>query len=136
MNFLTRMQMALNRWMQGRNGPDQLGLTALIAAIVFSLLSLFGLTTMSLLSMLCYVYAIWRMLSRQVSKRQEENRKFMEKTEHARTETRQFFLRLKGMKTYKYFRCPSCKTRLRLKRGCGEKHINCPKCHHEFDERA
>ena len=124
MSFFSKMRSALANWMQGRNGPDNLGFTALIAAIVFSFLSL------------CYVYALWRMLSRNVVKRQAENRQFMDKTGHAQTEVRQFFLRLKGMKTYKYFRCPQCKTRLRLKRGCGEKHVTCPKCQHQFDERA
>lgn len=126
MSFFSKMQNALANWMQGRNGPDNLGFTALIAAIVFSLLSLFRLPLASFLSMLCYVYALWRMLSRNVAKRQEENRQFMDKTGHAQTEIRQFFLRLRGIKTYKYFRCPQCKTRLRLKRGCGEKHITCP----------
>lgn len=120
MSFFSKMQNALANWMQGRNGPDNLGFTALIAAIVFSLLSLFRLPLASFLSMLCYVYALWRMLSRNVAKRQEENRQFMDKTGHAHTEIRQFFLRLRGIKTYKYFRCPQCKTRLRLKRGCGE----------------
>lgn len=66
------MQNALANWMQGRNGPDNLGFTALIAAIVFSLLSLFRLPLASFLSLLCYVYALWRMLSRNVAKRQEE----------------------------------------------------------------
>lgn len=73
MSFFSKMQNALANWMQGRNGPDNLGFTALIAAIVFSLLSLFRLPLASFLSMLCYVYALWRMLSRNVAKRQEEN---------------------------------------------------------------
>ena len=72
MSFFSKMQNALANWMQGRNGPDNLGFTALIAAIVFSLLSLFRLPLASFLSMLCYVYALWRMLSRNVAKRQEE----------------------------------------------------------------
>lgn len=72
MSFFSKMQNALANWMQGRNGPDNLGFTALVAAIVFSLLSLFRLPLASFLSMLCYVYALWRMLSRNVAKRQEE----------------------------------------------------------------
>ena len=64
MSFFSKMQNALANWMQGRNGPDNLGFTALVAAIVFSLLSLFRLPLTSFLSMLCYVYALWRMLSR------------------------------------------------------------------------
>lgn len=136
MSFFTRMQMAMNRWMQGRNGPDELGFACLIGAIVFSVLSLFGIPLTGLLSTVCYVYAIFRMLSRNIAKRHDENRRYREATGKWQTEIRQFMLRLKGMKTYKYFRCPHCKTRLRLKRGCGEKHITCPKCHQEFDERA
>ena len=88
MSFFSKMQNALANWMQGRNGPDNLGFTALVAAIVFSLLSLFRLPLASFLSMLCYVYALWRMLSRNVAKRQEENRQFMDKTGHAQTEIR------------------------------------------------
>ena len=72
MSFFSKMQNALANWMQGRNGPDNLGFTALVAAIVFSLLSLFRLPLASFLSMLCYVHALWRMLSRNVAKRQEE----------------------------------------------------------------
>ena len=74
MSFFSKMQNTVANWMQGRNGTDNLGFTALVAAIVFSLLSLFRLPLASLLSMLCYVYALWRMLSRNVAKRQEENR--------------------------------------------------------------
>ena len=120
MSFFSKMQNTVANWMQGRNGTDNLGFTALVAAIVFSLLSLFRLPLASLLSMLCYVYALWRMLSRNVAKRQEENRQFMDKTGHAQTEIRQFFLRLRGIKTYKYFRCavqnaPAPQARLRRK---------------------
>ena len=82
MSFFSKMQNALANWMQGRSGPDNLGFTALVAAIVFSLLSLFRLPLASFLSMLCYVYALWRMLSRNVAKRQEEKRQFMDKTGH------------------------------------------------------
>ena len=57
MSFFSKMQNALANWMQGRNGPDNLGFTALVAAIVFSLLSLFRLPLTSFLSMLCYADA-------------------------------------------------------------------------------
>lgn len=136
MSFFTRLQMALNRWLQGRNGMDELGLSCMVGAIVCSVLALFGIPLMSLLPMVCYVYAVFRMMSRNIAKRHDENRRYCEAVNKCKTEIRQFMLRMKGMKTYKYFRCPHCRTRLRLKRGCGQKHITCPKCHQEFDERA
>ena len=49
---------------------------------------------------------------------------------------RQFFNRLKNMKKYKYFKCPECKSRLRLPRGVGEVTVTCGKCHHPFKQKA
>ena len=72
------------------------------------------------------------MLSRNVPKRQAENNRYVHFLNNWTKEVKQFFLRLKGTKEYKYFRCPSCKNRLRLRRGCGEKHITCPVCKHQF----
>lgn len=137
MTFMTRIKMALIRFMQGRNGVDNLGWHALWAGLIISLLDSFiGLGLLSLLGTALYAYAIFRMLSRNVAKRQEENRRYVAFTGSLTKEVKQFFLRLKGMKTYKYFRCPGCKNRLRMKRGSGEKHITCPVCKHQFDQKA
>ncbi len=135
--MLTRLKMAFIRFMQGRNGVDNLGYHAIWAALILSILNMFlGAALPGLLSNVLYVYGIFRMLSRNLAKRQEENRRYTQFFEKVKKETTQFFLRLKGMKTYRYFRCPSCRNRLRLKRGSGEKHITCPVCRHQFDQRA
>ncbi|MBQ8554386.1 MAG: hypothetical protein IJ438_00800 [Clostridia bacterium] len=135
--MLTRIKMALVRFMQGRNGIDNIGYHALWGGIITSLLDTFlGPGLLGLAGTVLYVYAIWRMMSRNTAKRQEENRRYVQFTGKIGKEVQQFFLRLKGMKTYKYFRCPSCKNRLRLKRGSGEKHITCPVCKHQFDQKA
>ena len=101
-----RIKMAIMRFMQGRNGMDQLA-----------------------------NHALW-VLSRNISKRQAENSRYEHFLHNWRKELNQFIMRLKGTKEYKYFRCPSCKTRLRLRRGCGEKHITCPVCKNQFDQKA
>ena len=135
MTFMTRMKMALIRFMQGRNGPDNLGWHALWGGLILGLLEIF-FPPLSLVSTALYVYAVFRMLSRNVARRQEENRRYVAFTQNLSREVKQFFLRLKGMRTHKYFRCPGCRSRLRLRRGSGEKHITCPVCRHEFDQRA
>ena len=133
----TRIKMAMARFMQGRNGVDNLGYHALWAGLIISLVdTLIGLGILGLLGTALYIYAIFRMFSRNVEKRQEENRRYVHFTNNWQKEVKQFFLRLKGTKEYKYFRCPACKNRLRLRRGCGEKHITCPVCKHQFDQRA
>ena len=133
----TRIKMAMARFMQGRNGVDNIGWHALWGGLTMMLLDGFiGTGVLTLLGNAMYIYALFRVFSRNVGKRQLENQRYMQFTEKVGKEVNQFFLRLKGMKTYKYFRCPACMTRLRLKRGAGEKHITCPLCKHSFDQKA
>lgn len=133
----TRFKMALERFMQGRNGLDNIAWHALWGGLILSLLDTFlGTGLLGLLGNALYIYAIFRLFSRNTGKRQAENARYMQFCEKWTKEIRQFFLRLKGMKTYKYFRCPSCKNHLRIKRGSGEKHITCPVCRNQFDVKA
>jgi hypothetical protein len=133
----TRIKMALAGFMQGRNGVDNLGWHALWTGLILSLVSSFlGSMLLSLAGNVLYFYALFRMLSRNVVKRQAENNRYVHFLNNWQKEVKQFFLRLKGTKEYKYFRCPACKNRLRLRRGCGEKHITCPVCRHQFDQKA
>ena len=134
MGFLTRFQMMMARFMAGLNGMDNLAYHAMWGALIVYILSLF--LPVGILSTALMIYAIWRMLSRNVSKRQQENASYIQFSEKASKEVKQFFLRLKGMKTHKYFRCPSCRNRLRMKRGSGEKLITCPVCRNQFTQKA
>ena len=133
----TKIKMAIAGFMQGRNGLDNIAWHALWGGLIIMLADSFlGTLVLSLAGNALYVYALFRVFSRNVPKRQLENQLYVQFTEKLRKETSQFFLRLKGMRTYKYFRCPACKTRLRLKRWAGEKHITCPLCKHVFDQKA
>jgi len=134
MGFLTRFQMMMARFMVGRNGMDNLAYHAMWGAVIVSILSIF--LPVGLLSTALMIYAVWRMLSRNVSKRRAENERYVQFSEKVSREVKQFFLRLKGMKTHKYFRCPSCRNRLRMKRGSGEKLITCPVCRNQFTQKA
>lgn len=137
MSFFGKIKAALMRFMQGRNGVDNLGFAALWGGLILSLVDSFlGTGLLSLLGMALYFYAIWRMMSRNVYKRAEENRKYMTKVNEIQTKVKQFFLRLKNAREYKYFKCPQCKVLIRLKRGTGEKLIHCPKCGCEFSQKA
>lgn len=138
MGFFTRLQMAFARFMTGRNGMDNLAWHGLWGSVILSLLSMLlplgGLT--SLLSTALLFYSVWRMLSRNLPRRQAENSRYILFSEKVTREVRQFFQRLKNMKTHKYFRCPSCRNRLRMKRGSGEKTVTCPVCHNQFTQKA
>ena len=135
--MLPIMRMALPRFMQGRNGVDNLGYHCMWAGLILVLVNLFiGSGVLGIVTWVLYIYAIFRMLSRNVGKRRLENTRYVQFTMKIGKEVKQFFLRLKGRKTYKYFRCPSCRNRLRMKRGSGLKHITCPVCKNQFDKKA
>lgn len=137
MSFFAKLRMMLAQFMQGRNGVDNLGFAALWTGLIISLVdSLIGTGLLSMLGMALYIYAIWRMFSRNVYKRAEENRRYVTAVQNVKTKVKQFFLRVKNSREYKYFKCPQCKVLIRLKRGSGEKHIRCPKCQHEFTQKA
>ena len=137
MSFWSRIKSALARFMQGRNGADNLGMFTLITGLIVSLLSRFvGLPLLSFVGLGLYVYTLFRMLSRNREKRMAENRKYLALSSGFKTKSLQFVRRLKNRKDYKYFRCPNCKVLLRLKRGTGEKEITCVRCNHQFRQKA
>lgn len=137
MSFWEKVKLKMSQLMAGRCGVDELGLAMLIAGLVLSMVDRFlGTGLLSLLGLVLYGGMIYRMFSRDLSKRMAENDKYNAYFDKASKKTRQWWIRQKNRKEYKYFRCPGCKSLMRLKRGSGTKHIVCPKCHREFDEQA
>lgn len=125
------------RFMAGRNGNDQLNIFLLSVAIVLAVISVFfrsgnlgSLLTTASLVLLAYVY--FRMLSRNVYKRREENGKFMRLRYNMEGKLRAARERWVQRKDYKFFNCPSCRTNLRVPRGKGRIKIVCRKCGTSF----
>ena len=137
MSILEKIKAGLVKFMAGRRGADELSLALLIAGALLSLLStILHTPVLSLLSMAVYIYTLFRMFSRNLEKRHAENVAFLKFWNGMTSGIRQFFNRLKNMKKYKYFKCPECKSRLRLPRGVGEVTVTCGKCHHPFKQKA
>ena len=137
MNGIRKLLFRFARFMSVRNGPDQLGTALLLGGFALQIaIPLTGFYWLMIISYGLYGLFLFRFFSKNRYKRQEENRKWLFFFSNARLKIRQFFMRLKGMKQYKYFRCPQCKTLLRLNRGAGEKEIHCPRCSHEFHKKA
>ena len=53
-----------------------------------------------------------------------------------RTRLSQARVRFQKRKEFKYFKCPQCKSILRLPRGVGEVTVTCGKCRHSFTHKA
>lgn len=134
MSILNKIRAALNRLMAGRHGADELSMALLIAGLVLYIIGSFSrLGLLSLISLALYIYALFRMFSRDHQKRYAENQKYLAFTHGS---VRQFFVRLKNIRKYKYFKCPQCHARLRLPRKVGEVTVTCGKCKHAFKQKA
>ena len=147
MSFWEKIKQSLRNFMAGRNGADRLGLTLLWTGLILYILgTLIGAASgtfwmllgslLNLAGFACYVLCIYRMFSRNLTKRQAENRRFESACARSKTQLRQAKNRFKNRKKYKYFRCPKCHAWLKLKRGSGEGTLTCGKCKHAFKAKA
>ena len=128
--------------MYGRYGFDQLGRFLFILSIVFWALSLFFRWTplrrvylvFWALNTLIYVYAVFRILSKNVSQRSLENDKYLRLRERVIPKWNRF--KADNLdRDHVFKKCPYCGARLRLKRVRGRHTTKCPKCGTQFKVR-
>lgn len=126
--------------MAGRNGFDRLGVISLIAAIVIKNIAWFfrgrvyGVA--NLLALALFGYTAFRVLSRNVAKRREENYRLTHLFSDLRMRQEDHRARRMQSKQYKFFVCPSCRNNLRVPRGKGKIQITCPRCGQRFSGRT
>ena len=136
-NFFDRIRVSLTRFMSGRYGADQLGMTMLWISLAMSIIgSLSGLGVLTLLADALLIWMFFRMLSKNRYKRQHENQMYLQKTYTVRKGVSEWINRVKNSKKYRYFTCPQCKKRLRVPRGVGSITITCKGCGNKFDKKA
>ncbi len=127
----------IQRFMVGRNGPDNLSVAAFVSAlIVNSLAVVFRMEILKILSVMLIAYCIFRMLSKNIDRRRSESMKFMMIITPIKDWAMQKIVQVRSSKTHKFFKCPSCKNMLRVPRGKGKIHITCPKCGERFDGKT
>lgn len=137
MGFFDKIRAALSRFMSGRYGADQLGMSMLWTSLIMSIVGSFAKApVLTLLADALLVYMFFRMLSKNRYKRQHENQVYLQKTYKMRQSMTEWMNRVKNSKKYRYFTCPQCKKRLRVPRGVGSITITCKGCGNKFDKKA
>ena len=127
----------LTKLMYGRYGTDALGFFMLILVLILDVIFTFtGWDILYLFSFLLAVWCIWRIFSRNISRRYAENQKFMQVFSPVQNMIVSKISGARDLKTHRYFRCPSCKQKIRVPRGRGKIQITCPKCGQEFIKKS
>ncbi len=121
----------LAEFMRGRYGIDALGRFILYCSIALLLIGMIirPLHFLYYVAVVLVFYGYYRMFSRNVTKRYNENQKFLSivNTQKARFAQR---------KTHKIFKCPNCSQKIRVPKGKGKICIKCPKCRIEFIKKT
>lgn len=137
MSFLEKIKTGFQRMVQGRYGADRLGQTLVYGALAVMIINIFANSLiLNMLYAALLVWAIFRMFSRNVSARYNENIRFEQLFQKASLKTKQTAVRAKNLKKYKYYSCPKCKASLKLPRGVGEVTVTCGKCGEKFKQKA
>lgn len=126
----------LQRFLYGRYGTDKLCIALLVTGLVLSLLGGIFFWPLAILADALYVYALFRTFSRNIPARQREYRAFMRVWDPAAQWFRLQARKFRERKTYKYFRCPSCRQQLRAPRGRGKIEVTCQKCRAVFQTKT
>ena len=134
MGIFQRMGNAIARFMYGRNGADKLGIVMIWGSLLMDLISamllrhhqIVGSMVNWLATLMCF-YALFRMFSKNLGKRREENQRFVNWLWRMKSKSSGARAR-HADKDHKYFTCKNCKTICRVPVGKGNVEITCPKC--------
>ncbi len=115
--------------MYGRYGSDQLNMLLLGVSVVLLIVSNFGdLYWLGTVAYIPLLLSIFRMYSRNIYKRRQENTKFLSLIKTVKTRFTD--------RDHRYYKCPKCKQSVRVPKGVGKINIKCPKCGERFQKKA
>ncbi|MDL2224705.1 transcription elongation factor 1 family protein [Eubacteriales bacterium OttesenSCG-928-M02] len=135
----------LQRVMMGRNGVDQLSIGLMIFYFIATMVTRFAgvYGWPRYLTLLPLAWAFFRMMSRNIPKRQKENAAFVKIWGSIRSwwyrisqRYRAWSARQQDKRSHKFFKCPNCKEKCRVPKGKGKIRITCPNCGEKFDKKT
>lgn len=131
------MKEKLRRFMVGRYGVDQLNRFLIVFSMALLVIDLFTRHfLLSFVSMAVLMFCYYRMFSKNIGKRYEENAQFLK----LQFQVQDFFKRQKFKltdgRTHHIYKCPKCSQKIRVPRGKGKIRIHCPKCGTDFIKKS
>lgn len=158
---MNNWKMMLYRFMQGRYGNDQFGQFLMIAGLIVIIASNFlRIGLLHTLGWIMLIYAYFRIMSRNIPKRQQENFKFLQmkskflsrkpagsggqsKWKQKKAQKQQYNQQTDyaqhqqaDVENYNYYRCRNCGQIVRVPKGKGTVKITCPECKNTFTDRT
>lgn len=125
------------RFMQGRYGVDQFSRFLIYFSLCLLIITLFVHSgTLYTAALVVLVYSYFRVLSRNISRRNTENQKYLQIRYKILGKFNSMKARIKDSKTHRIFKCPGCGQKIRVPKGKGRISIKCPRCRIEFIKKT
>lgn len=129
-----RFREKLARFMWGRNGFDNIAHALVWSCLILSIANIFlGSLIIWILENVLLVYCFFRVFSRNIVKRRNENMKFISLWNKIKGYFKFKKTKFKSRKTHIFRVCPECKANLRLPKAKGTHTVKCPRCSHRFE---
>ncbi|MBR6514370.1 MAG: hypothetical protein IKT46_05990 [Clostridia bacterium] len=129
-----KLKEKLTKFFYGRYGMDELGISLLWTSLVLSIINIFLNNIFIWIPEIALVaWCVFRILSKNIFKRQMENRAYNSILGRVRGYFKLQKNKLRDRKTHIYRICPSCHSNLRLPKRKGEHTVKCPRCGNRFD---
>lgn len=120
--MLDRFRWKMQNFMMGRNGFDTLNRCLFVIALILDIVGLFAKNNwIDSLALAFIVWLLFRFFSRDISRRQYENSRFVGFFQLIKTK---FLLR----REYKVFQCKKCHRTIRVPKHHGRVEVTCPLC--------
>ncbi len=135
---MNSLRYKIMRFMSGRyGGNDKLNYFLLGVYVFICVINAFIRNTVAsfildILMLLIMFFVLFRMFSRNIYKRRQENFAFLKFSKTFLPNAKLIKSKWKDRKTHVYKKCPNCKAQLRLKKISGEHTVRCPRCSSTF----
>ena len=134
MNLWSELKEKFSRFMVGRYGIDRFYHFLISVYFILFIINFFANSfVISLLEWVLLGYATWRIFSKNIYKRQQENLKFIKLAEKPTEVFKLIKCKFRDRKTHVYKKCPACNNNLRLPKQKGKHTVACPCCQNRFD---
>lgn len=119
---MKKLKDKINRFFQERYGLDELGKFLIVINLITYILGIFLRSKLILgISVLCMIFLLYRIMSRQHWDRSEENRKYM-------SYVKLWKLKYEHRKSARIYLCKRCGKYIRVPKGKGKIQVTCTVC--------
>lgn len=131
--FIDKMQ----KFLKGRYGVDELYRFLLIICLVVIIVNMFvNSIILRIIELIIFIYAIYRILSKNIYKRNKENKKYLEIKDKIVKFIEYHKQKYRDRNTHMYKKCPKCKQKIRLPLKKGKHTVKCPNCKEKFEVKC